>query len=43
MQKTRSGIILSSLLLVALAPAAWAEELSSKSVVEQIVDAQTPA
>lgn len=41
MQKPHSSMIVASLFLLALTSPTWADESSSKSVVEQIVDAQT--
>jgi len=41
MQKNKSIVIVICLLSIAFVSSAWADEASSKSVVEQIVDAQT--
>lgn len=41
MKKTYSITTISALLLLVLAPVAWADETSTKPVFEQIVDAQT--
>ncbi|MDZ4098337.1 MAG: catalase family peroxidase [Methylophilaceae bacterium] len=41
MQKTQSRVIVTSLLLLSFTTLTWADNQSSKSVVEQIVDAQT--
>ena len=41
MQKSQSRVIVTSLLLLSFTTLTWADEPSNKSVVEQIVDAQT--